>query len=309
MPSGRIIVVCPNPAVEITYFCNRLSLGTQNAGEQRITSGGKGINIARILITLGCDALLATCLGGFSGEYIRQHLTTLGAQTKFIAHEGNTRFSTVIYDSLSIDATVIRSEGEGLPLYIETEFIGLIVAELSRNDLVCVAGSLPKGFSSAFSELVCKKIAQLNGRAMMDVSGDSLLSALRANPFLVKINQQEALGIMVGAHSPSVRQLLDLLISKGAENVLITLGREGWVAYIDGKYLRCNISANESGFDIGAGDAMMAGLLHYLHAGFGWSDTLEYATRLAAASTYCRSSGELLSDRVQQSPSCSINAL
>ncbi len=95
----------------------------------------------------------------------------------------------------------------------------------------------------------------------------------------------------------------------GAQNVILTLGRAGWVACIEGNLLKGVIDANPNGFDIGAGDAMMAGLALGLTREYSWSDTLTFATRVAAASTYCKVSGEIVLDEVYNSPACQIERL
>lgn len=310
MPSGQIVVVCPNPAVEITYYCDQFSSGKSNNGEQRLAAGGKGVNVARILAHLGCAPLLVTCLGGLSGEFISQHLATLPLMTEYIRHSGNTRFSTVIYGNAEKTPTVIRSAGDIVSEYIEAEFQQLITSRSPINGLMCVSGSICNGFSKTFLEVLCQQAARQHNRVIVDVAGEALMSALRGNPFLVKVNREEASEV-VGEYFDiyDAKRLLDLIILRGAQNVLVTLGRDGWVGYVDGNYLKCSISPNQNGYDIGAGDAMMAGILHYLRSDYRWNDTLEYATKIAAVSSYAPSSGEIDLAKLHQSPPCSISLL
>jgi fructose-1-phosphate kinase PfkB-like protein len=167
---------------------------------------------------------------------------------------------------------------------------------------------LPNGFPSEIIETICRISSSRNGQAVVDVAGVLLLSALKASPFLVKANQSEiskTFGIDVaGTHD--LKRLLETTISMGAQNAVLTFGRDGWIACVDGKYLQCRIDANSDGFDIGAGDAMMAGLLFGLEAGDSWTDILQFATRVAAASTYCRSAGEIIVEKIYNSPPCLI---
>jgi fructose-1-phosphate kinase PfkB-like protein len=124
---------------------------------------------------------------------------------------------------------------------------------------------------------------------------------------LVKINREEALSLVEPANEDaSPAALLANVLSKGAANAVITDGRRGWNACIEGRFLKCSIEPNLRGFDVGAGDAMLAGLARGLSNGLSMDDTLHFATRLAAASTFIRGAGDVLLEEVDRPHGCLI---
>src|SRR4051812_3420734 len=88
-----IVVVCPNPAIEVTYFCERLVGHEQNDADCRIVAGGKGTNVAKVLATLNADLMLLACVGGKLGELYQGELSALGIKCGAIRHERELRIS------------------------------------------------------------------------------------------------------------------------------------------------------------------------------------------------------------------------
>jgi len=305
----RVVVVGPNPAIEVSYFCERLLLSGQNDADIRVVPGGKGTNVARVVKALGGDPILLTCLGGVFGEFIRRKLAEAGVYGAFVEHSHDVRLSTVIYEIGKPEATIVRSDGELLSTVTQSQFVKLVSEHVVGQRIVCIVGSLPKGFSCSVTEEICKLVKNRSCRAIVDVAGASLLSALKASPFLVKGNLSEFSKSMSQDITDSIapERLLEILRTNGAQNAIITLGKYGWTAFIDGVRLRCRIDANLDGFDIGAGDAMTAALAHGLSMGYCWQETLQFATKVASASTYCRSSGEVAVEKIESAPPCSID--
>jgi fructose-1-phosphate kinase PfkB-like protein len=141
----------------------------------------------------------------------------------------------------------------------------------------------------------------------LDAAGPALSEALPARPYLVKINREEALSLTdTPNEGASPTELLANVLSKGASNAIITNGRRGWNACIGGRFLKCSIEPNVRGFDVGAGDAMLAGLACGLSNGLTMDDTLHFASRLAAASTFIRGAGDVLLEEVDRPRGCLI---
>lgn len=76
-----ILTITLNPAVDISYKLDNLSLNTVNRIEDvSKTVGGKGLNVARVLHQLGENVAASGFLGGSLGEFIRSRLATIGIQ-------------------------------------------------------------------------------------------------------------------------------------------------------------------------------------------------------------------------------------
>jgi len=143
---------------------------------------------------------------------------------------------------------------------------------------------------------ICDLCTRRRAVALVDVSTPLLEAALNGSPFVVKVNLKEITSLFRGVDN--YRDLLFAAASRGAQNVIVTLGRDGWVAKIGERYLRGRMEPNPNGFDVGAGDAMMAGLANALDRGLPLVESLQFATKVAAASTYCGTSGDIVLDKV-----------
>ena len=115
---ARVVVVTPNPAIDVTY-----DVADQTPGEShRVSSverrpGGKGINVARALLALGHDPVNVLPLGGGSGDWVRAALADLGlaASVTPIAGFGVTTTTRAIRPSASLVAPCRLRRRAGRP--------------------------------------------------------------------------------------------------------------------------------------------------------------------------------------------------
>ena len=301
-------IVCPNPTVEITAFCKFTDTAFLSNADFYTVPGGKGINVARILASLGGRSHVYACLGGVFGSFIKSALDNDRIVVTSLDLPINTRTSIVIYDEAESKPRVIRTNGARLEAEYENLFLEISTSNLFSGSLICLSGSLPAGFSDSFYGNICKSAMQTNARTIVDVSGAALLNALQCGVFLTKINIDEAectFGMKL-ATEIDLKEALDELVERGSKNAILTRGRVGWVANIEGQYFRCDISPNDRGYDIGAGDAMMAGLMYGLSMEMEWKMLLAYATKVAESSTYRKSAGEVSKEALKNTFNSSI---
>ena len=91
-----ILVVCLNPALDITHHVPRVDW----AGVNRPTAvyarpGGKGSNVARTLHSFGIKVLLTGLAGGITGTAVESGLRELGVPVAFAPADGEDRKSVV----------------------------------------------------------------------------------------------------------------------------------------------------------------------------------------------------------------------
>src|SRR5690625_1318603 len=87
-----ILTLTLNPAVDISYKLDQLSMDTVNRVEDvSKTAGGKGLNVARVLTQLGEEVAASGFLGGRLGNCIRSQIDLLGINDFFIEISGETR--------------------------------------------------------------------------------------------------------------------------------------------------------------------------------------------------------------------------
>src|ERR1700758_4339430 len=94
-----IVVVCLNPALDITHHVPRVDW----AGANRPTAvyarpGGKGTNVARNLRSFLLDTLLLGLAGGTTGTAVETGLRQLSVPTAFTRTAGETRRTFTVVD-------------------------------------------------------------------------------------------------------------------------------------------------------------------------------------------------------------------
>lgn len=294
-----IVTVTANPALDITYTLDHLRLGeSQRPTTQRAVAGGKGINVASVLLGFGYDVRATGVLGGLSGEFIRADLTARGIDPScFMASAGATRRTVnIVSDGVS---TLLNETGPTIdpPTWTRLE---QTVAELMadpRGTALVLSGSLPPGAGEdSYARLVAA--AGPDAATIVDAEGPALLRACAAHPTIVKPNRAELAAtagrddLLTGAHD---------LRRRGAENVLVTDGPRGIVFVpADGPSYRAWLDAPLAGNPTGAGDAFAAALASGLADGCDTVDLLRRGIAWSAAAVLAPIAGTADPDRAAE---------
>ena len=93
-----IYTVTLNPSIDYVINLEHLNKGHVNrVNSENVYPGGKGINVSRILKTLGHDSVATGFLSGFTGDFIRNSLYELNVKSDFInLDNGFTRINVKI---------------------------------------------------------------------------------------------------------------------------------------------------------------------------------------------------------------------
>ena len=152
------------------------------------------------------------------------------------------------------------------------------------HDAVVVAGSLPRGVSPEWLQALLQRLKDMGLKVAFDSSGAALNAGLRATPWLIKPNTEE-LGEAVGQPLDDFagqRQAARRLLDQGIAHVVVSQGEQGvnWFCgngVLQGVPPRVTVAST-----VGAGDSLLAGMLHGLLAGESAEATLRRATAIAA---------------------------
>ena len=108
-----ILCVAPSPAWDVTYHLDRLRLhATNRAGTVAARAGGKAVNVARLLSSLGEEVAVVAPLGGGTGELFARDLVLAGIPLDAVASDTETRRTTTIVCEEAGDATVISETSQ-----------------------------------------------------------------------------------------------------------------------------------------------------------------------------------------------------
>ncbi len=275
-----------NPALDYAVWVNKLE-GSQIAADEAITPGGKGINVSIILKELGIESTALGFIAGFSGTELESRLRALEIGTLFTrVLDGNTRINIKIK---SESETEINGKGPKITGNdVEAFLTGL--DRVANEDTLILSGSIPYSLQDDIYNRILNRFTNKDAsgnsgrkvRIVVDITGNSLLSALEYRPFLIKPNAAEIDNIH-GSAFGSINEMVEYakkLQYMGAANVLVTLGADGAVLVAeDGKIIRAAVPKGKVINTTGAGDSAVAGFL----AGYDSDGSCETALRTAMA--------------------------
>ena len=158
--------------------------------------------------------------------------------------------------------------GESISANKQAERIELVGSLSKTSDGMVISGSLPQGIESDYYTKLFN-VAAPNTLKIADTEGDKLLAALKSGLDLVKPNKDE-LQNTLKQEFKSRDDLLKgcyALLDKGAQRVLLSLGKRGAIITDGTKNYYCksiNVAINST---LGAGDGMVAAAAMQLEQG------------------------------------------
>ncbi|MCP1454191.1 MULTISPECIES: 1-phosphofructokinase [Pseudomonas] len=281
---AKILTLTLNPALDLTVELARLEPGQVNRSDgMHAHAAGKGVNVAQVLADLGHTLTVS----GFLGEDNAQVFETLFAQRgfvdAFIRVPGETRSNIKLAEQ---DGRITDLNGPG-PV-VDDAAQHALLARLEQiapgHDVVVVAGSLPRGVSPQWLQALITRLKTLGLNVALDTSGEALRVALAAGPWLIKPNTEEladALGCEVVSEAAQA-QAAQRLHAQGVEHVVISHGADGVNWFSVGAALHASPPKVSVASTVGAGDSLLAGMLHGLLSADTPEQTLRTATAIAA---------------------------
>jgi 1-phosphofructokinase/tagatose 6-phosphate kinase len=285
-----IVTVTLNAAVDRTLTVPNFQRGQRHRASDAITlAGGKGINVARALKTIGVPVVATGLAGGRTGTRIVEELQGEAILNDFVRIDGESRTSTAVVDPTGNSYTEINEWG---PSVTEAELAILLekLEYLSQGaDMVVFSGSLPRDVEPDFYGEAIRALSRHGIRTALDSEGEPLRYGVEAGPTIVSPNQREAEGL-VGQElndDEDFQLALDRIREMGARNVLITQ-ELGCVALLrdEGGIRRFRAVAPfiEPVSTVGSGDVLLSAYLAAQLAGRGVEECLRLAVAAGAAS-------------------------
>ncbi|UBV44980.1 1-phosphofructokinase (plasmid) [Deinococcus taeanensis] len=285
----RVVTVTLNPALDLTVQAARWQRGEVNAARAaQQDAGGKGVNVASFLADWGVSVTVTGLLGRDNASPFEALFRTKGVTDAFVRVPGATRVGLKIVDPEQGDTTDLNLPGLTVSDRALTDLHATLHAQTAAAEVVVMAGSLPPGVPAGF---YAQEVARLRAQGRfvaLDTSGDALREALTAStlPDLIKPNIHE-LETALGQPLPSddaVLQAARELIRRGARLVAVSQGERGalLVTAADAVFARPPRVTVQS--TVGAGDAMVAGLISAHLDGLDLPHTARRATAFSAGS-------------------------
>ena len=258
-----ITTICLNPCFDKTVNVDSLQLGQVNRiREARVDLGGKGINVAVVAKRLGLEV---QCIG-VMGEDGAAELTTLmdreELKHQFITVPGHVRTNMKVYCLDGQGVTELNEPGPAVSQDQIALFTELAQRATEGSEMIVLTGSLPPGCPEG---TYCELMKALEGhKCILDTEGRELeLCAKHAHPFLIKPNLRE-METTLGIELRTMRTIRDaalLFIRLGVQHAVVSMGAMGAMYISSEKTLFAPSLRVETKSTVGAGDAMIGGML------------------------------------------------
>ena len=188
-----IITVTLNAAIDKSLSVPNFRLGRRHRTvEQQTLAGGKGVNVARTLKTLGAPVIATGLAGGPTGTRIVEQLTEESILNDFVRIREESRTNTAVHDPTTGQQTEINERG---PAVTEREielFRDKLMYLAGGAELVVFAGSLPRGVEPDLYYDLIRTVAKAGITTVVDTDGEPLRHAVRAEPHVISPNILEA---------------------------------------------------------------------------------------------------------------------
>jgi 1-phosphofructokinase/tagatose 6-phosphate kinase len=222
-----IITVTLNAAIDKSLSVPSFQLGRRHRTvERRALAGGKGVNIARMLKTLGQPVIATGFQGGPTGTQIVAQLGEESILHDFVRIREESRTNTAVLDPTTGEQTEINEQGPTVGPEELEQFREKLLYLARGAAIVVFAGSLPRGIEPSFYAQLVRAMHKLDVMTIVDTDGEALRLAVRAEPDVVSPNVVEA-EELVGHefnddtdHAGAVREIVSLGDHDGAGRLL-----------------------------------------------------------------------------------------
>lgn len=257
-----VVTVTLNPAIDQTLSIPGFAAGQVNrVAESRSDAGGKGVNVASVLADLGVDAIATGLLGVENQALFEAFFARKRIDDRFVRIAGSTRVGIKIVDDHR--TTDINFPGLSPRAKDIAELMERIATLAEPGRWFVLSGSVPPGVpDSIYSEMI-ELIHDRGGRALLDTSGRPLREALASGPEVMKPNVDELSELAGRAlHTfNEVRAAAETLLDRGIQRVVVSMGGDGAVFVDRERALVARPPKVTVRSTVGAGDAMVAGIV------------------------------------------------
>ncbi len=285
---ATILTITMNPALDVSagvpYVLPDQKL---RCDEPRREPGGGGINVARVLRRLGGDALAWFPAGGPAGEVLQGLLRDEQVPHAVVPTREWTRENLNVLEQTTGRQFRFCMPG---PTLAESEWERFLAADAlptAAPRFVVASGSLPPGVPVDFYARLARQARERGSRLILDTSGEPLARAVEAGAYLLKPSLRE-FRALTGATAEDESALVALAVEvvtrrRWCEVLVLSLGPAGaiWVSADGGARLAAPSVPVRS--TVGAGDSMVAAIVHALTCGRALGDAVRFGVAAGAA--------------------------
>ena len=250
--------------------------------------GGKGINVACVLKDFGIEGTALGVIAGTNGRWIKERLKEKRIKHSFLEISGENR---AIYNILERKTGRIYRFNESGPEINRKDLSRLKKHILSypyrKGSFFTICGSAPPGIPADFYAILIAGLKKKGLTVVLDSDNRFLVEGVKSFPDIIKPNLFELsrlTGRKVSGKKTDILHSARVIIKRGVKTVIVSLGSEGALAVTEKESFQARPPALKMRSTIGAGDALLAGLLAELSRGKNLTDALRMGVAAGSAS-------------------------
>ncbi len=258
-----IVTVTLNPMLDKTVYVDSISRGRiQRADRVSTVVGGKGVNVARQLLTWQCASTATGFLGGEIGTMIERMLAEEGIAQSFLRVDGMTREGvTYVEHDLTMTSVfeppheVTRGEADALSHHLTSLFKGA--------EWMIFSGSSPWRVTDDIYPVGVAAARRHGVRTVLDSYGETFSRGVVLGPDIVKPNREEfeqTFGVTLQSEQDIIAGL-QRMIGVGVKLAMITDGPRACYAATAGATWKITPPQVRLVDATGSGDSLIAGLV------------------------------------------------
>ncbi len=288
-----IITITMNPSIDLTVDVRGLKVddAIHMVGIHR-DPGGKGVNVSRVVNTLGGPTIAYGFIGGDEGGNFSLLLAKEGILNSFLAIEEETRINIIINDLEKKTQTRIHARGPQVTLedlYKLQQQIRRISNPSTTQQYLVLGGSLPQGLPTTAYRDIIEEAKEVGMRTVLDSDGEYLKHGIKGGPFMIKPNTYELerltgrqlMGKPISDFVEAGREVLE----RGVEMVAITRGPREALLVTKELVLKAKPPKVKVNSPVGAGDSFVGGFLLAMVRNYGLKEALRWGVAAGAAAT------------------------
>ncbi|HNX46713.1 MAG: 1-phosphofructokinase family hexose kinase [Anaerolineaceae bacterium] len=275
-----IITLTPNPSVDRTLQIEKLRFNeVLRTDKAHIDWGGKGFNVSRALRIIGYDSLALAWVGGGTGRMVEQGLNKLGIQTDFNWVEEETRTNTVAREAGGEWYIRLNEPGPHIPPEAIQALLDKASAYAKADDVWVASGSLPQDVPDDFYARLIRILNQAGARVFFNANDEPLRLGMQENPFLLRLNEEDSqhlAGHPIRHLDDAKRAALSFLRQR-VPHVCFPYSEQNFILASQKEMVISTAPKVEPRNLMGAGDALLAGLVHGFEKKLPLTETLRWA--------------------------------
>ncbi|OAN39874.1 1-phosphofructokinase family hexose kinase [Mycolicibacterium iranicum] len=286
MRHPAVVTLTMNPALDVTADAeNVLPTEKIRCRAERYDAGGGGINVARFIHALGEPVSAVFTAGGSTGSRVVDLVNAAGVPNTPVRIGGSTRESFTVNERTTGKQYRFVLPGPVVNTAEQDQCLDVLRRAATSARFVVASGSLPPGVRPDFYQCVADVCRRADARLILDASGGGLThvtSGVRVLKPSVR-ELRECVDRRLENEAEQIAAARELIVRGMTEAVVVSLGAQGALVVESSGSERVPAIPMNAVSGVGAGDAMVAGMVVGLLRGWALGRAVRYGTAAAAA--------------------------